>query len=156
HQMTWRAGIGFDVGAVGGPEDLMVMAEGFGLTALTTPFQDLTQSPTEVVFSGRYRIGDFVVNAGVGPGLTSGYGAPAVRAIAGFAWARRDTHVADNGIEDDADQCVDVPEDHDGFEDADGCPDPDNDGDGLLDPNDACPDQSEDMDGHQDDDGCPD
>jgi hypothetical protein len=31
------------------------------------------------------------------------------------------------------------PEDFDGFEDENGCPDPDNDRDGILDVNDDCP-----------------
>jgi len=43
----------------------------------------------------------------------------------------------------------------DGFEDEDGCEDPDNDGDGMIDPRDKCPDEAEDKDGFQDDDGCP-
>ena len=42
------------------------------------------------------------------------------------------------------------------FEDEDGCPEPDNDGDGFLDKDDACPNDPEDFDGDQDEDGCPD
>ena len=49
-----------------------------------------------------------------------------------------------------------APEDVDGFEDEDGCPDPDNDGDGIPDVSDACPDDAEDADGFEDTDGCPD
>lgn len=49
-----------------------------------------------------------------------------------------------------------VPEDLDGFEDNDGCPDTDNDGDGIIDSLDQCPDKAEDKDGHEDTDGCPD
>lgn len=89
-----------------------------------------------------------------------------------------------DGIPDDVDQCVDEPEDQDGFEDSDGCPDPDNDadtvldgddkcpvvagppsnqgcpmadrdGDGIGDTEDACPDIPEDLDGNEDEDGCP-
>ena len=37
----------------------------------------------------------------------------------------------------------------------DGCPDPDNDDDGILDKDDRCPNEPEDRDGDQDDDGCP-
>ena len=44
----------------------------------------------------------------------------------------------------------------DGFQDADGCPDPDNDGDGIADIQDQCPNAPEDFDGFQDNDGCPD
>ncbi|PTL78692.1 OmpA family protein [Vitiosangium sp. GDMCC 1.1324] len=90
-----------------------------------------------------------------------------------------------DGIPDNVDKCRDQPEDKDGFEDSDGCPDPDNDQDGLIDtadkcPNaagpiqnmgcprtdkdgdgvedslDKCPDEPEDKDGFQDEDGCPD
>jgi len=61
-----------------------------------------------------------------------------------------------DGIPDDVDQCPRLPEDRDGFQDADGCPDDDNDGDGITDKLDKCPDEPEDKDGFQDDDGCPD
>jgi len=61
-----------------------------------------------------------------------------------------------DGILDSVDKCPDDPEDKDGFQDADGCPDPDNDQDGLADAVDRCPNQPEDKDGFQDDDGCPD
>ncbi|TMQ18127.1 MAG: DUF4398 domain-containing protein [Deltaproteobacteria bacterium] len=61
-----------------------------------------------------------------------------------------------DGIPDDVDQCPRVPEDRDGFQDADGCPDDDNDGDGITDKLDKCPDEPEDRDGFEDADGCPD
>jgi outer membrane protein OmpA-like peptidoglycan-associated protein len=61
-----------------------------------------------------------------------------------------------DGIPDSVDACPDDPEDKDGFQDEDGCPDPDNDGDGIPDSRDKCPDQPEDKDGFQDEDGCPD
>jgi outer membrane protein OmpA-like peptidoglycan-associated protein len=60
-----------------------------------------------------------------------------------------------DGLKGDDDHCVDQPEDHDGFEDADGCPEPDNDHDGLDDGKDQCPNQGEDKDGIADGDGCP-
>jgi OOP family OmpA-OmpF porin len=61
-----------------------------------------------------------------------------------------------DGIPDNVDKCPNDPEDKDGFEDADGCPDPDNDKDGILDVKDKCPLEPEDKDGFQDADGCPD
>lgn len=61
-----------------------------------------------------------------------------------------------DGLGDDADKCPDDPEDFDGFEDQDGCPEPDNDRDGILDVHDKCPNQPETRNGYQDDDGCPD
>ncbi|MGE0786171.1 MAG: OmpA family protein [Sandaracinaceae bacterium] len=61
-----------------------------------------------------------------------------------------------DGILDPDDQCPDDPEDRDGYEDEDGCPeDQDSDGDGITDRLDACPVEPEDADGYQDDDGCP-
>jgi len=61
-----------------------------------------------------------------------------------------------DGIPDALDACPDEPEDKDGFQDEDGCPDPDNDRDGIPDAIDKCPNEPEDKDGFQDDDGCPD
>ncbi|HEX7477350.1 MAG TPA: OmpA family protein [Polyangiales bacterium] len=61
-----------------------------------------------------------------------------------------------DGIADAHDKCPDDPEDFDGYEDADGCPDPDNDKDGIKDKDDKCPNQAEDFDQFEDKDGCPD
>jgi outer membrane protein OmpA-like peptidoglycan-associated protein len=61
-----------------------------------------------------------------------------------------------DGIKNDIDRCPKDAEDMDGYEDGDGCPDPDNDKDGILDKADTCPDKTEDRDGFKDDDGCPD
>ncbi len=90
-----------------------------------------------------------------------------------------------DGIPDHLDKCPGEAEDFDGFEDEDGCPEPDNDGDGICDPNpviqarlahweatgvcrgkDKCPGMDpdklsdfirtrEDFDGFEDEDGCP-
>ena len=70
----------------------------------------------------------------------------------GFPLARDTDH---DGVPDSKDLCPTVPEDRDGFQDEDGCPDPDNDHDGVLDADDACPYVPEDHDGFEDKDGCP-
>ena len=67
---------------------------------------------------------------------------------------------ADPWLDPDADgvtedRCPYEAEDADGWQDEDGCPDPDNDGDGLLDAADGCPLVAEDLDGYEDFDGCP-
>ncbi len=79
----------------------------------------------------------------------------------------------DDGVPNKYDECKKEPEDMDGFQDNDGCPDVDNDNDGVCDPwvaekgqqakyagtckgTDKCVDVPEDKDGFQDDDGCPD
>ena len=44
-----------------------------------------------------------------------------------------------DGNKNKTDKCIDVAEDAGRFEDEDGCPDPDNDGDGVADDADKCP-----------------
>ncbi len=60
-----------------------------------------------------------------------------------------------DGIPDQEDRCPLVAEDRDGFEDEDGCPEPDNDEDGISDAQDLCPLEAETVNGRLDDDGCP-
>lgn len=61
-----------------------------------------------------------------------------------------------DGIPDPFDDCKEDPEDFDGYQDQDGCPeDQDTDGDTIMDSKDACPTQPEDFDGVDDEDGCP-
>lgn len=47
-----------------------------------------------------------------------------------------------DGVPDADDRCPTEPEDHDGFEDADGCPDLDNDQDRVPDVDDLCPNEA--------------
>jgi len=62
-----------------------------------------------------------------------------------------------DGIPDDVDKCPNDPENYNGYQDDDGCPDdPDTDGDGIPDSKDQCIMEPEDKDGYLDDDGCPD
>ncbi len=61
-----------------------------------------------------------------------------------------------DGVLGAADKCPDRAEDHDGFDDLDGCPDIDNDLDRVLDIADRCPTVPETYNGFDDDDGCPD
>ncbi|MDP3498854.1 MAG: OmpA family protein [Myxococcales bacterium] len=61
-----------------------------------------------------------------------------------------------DGISDETDRCPLSAEDVDGFEDEDGCPEPDNDQDGIPDAKDKCPFEAETINGKNDTDGCPD
>jgi OOP family OmpA-OmpF porin len=63
--------------------------------------------------------------------------------------------VDEDGILDVSDKCPNAPEDKDGVEDDDGCPDGDDDKDRIFDPNDKCPLEAETYNGIEDDDGCP-
>ena len=72
-------------------------------------------------------------------GLDDAYGVPSFRAIFGLGWAPRVHDRDGDGVPDDVDQCPDLPEDRDGIQDDDGCPEDDADSDGIPDDVDACP-----------------
>ena len=59
-------------------------------------------------------------------------------------------------IREGYDACPGLPEDFDGVEDDDGCPEGDTDRDGVLDYLDRCAHEDETINGFEDDDGCPD
>lgn len=76
---------------------------------------------------------------GLGSGIV-GLGTPRLRAFAGLRFTSPWKGDADgDGVIDTADACPDDPEDEDGWDDSDGCPDPDNDLDGIPDEQDGCP-----------------
>ena len=120
-------------------------------------FGDGPHSPLELLVGARVKLPhDLDLHAGIGKGLSPGFGSPDFRVYAGLSWAiLRPVDRDKDGLPDPDDGCKLEPEDVDGFEDADGCPDPDNDADGFLDVDERCPDEPEDLDGFEDDDGCP-
>ena len=126
----------------------------------TTSGSRISQNPAEFLGGAKVLIGEVVtVSAGGGAGLFGGIGAPDFRVYGGVGIApsldpaNRDTDRDD--IPDGRDKCPKEPEDMDGFQDEDGCPELDNDADGRDDPVDECPDDPEDDDGFMDNDGCP-
>jgi OmpA-OmpF porin, OOP family len=126
-----------------------------GLNQFASFYNDV--NPFEVDLAGRRAVtGMWSVTAGVGRGLGNGVGAPDLRLFAGVAFNPDYRDRDHDGVYDINDKCPDQPEDRDGFEDADGCPDPDNDRDGIPDATDKCPNDPEDIDEFQDADGCPD
>lgn len=83
---------------------------------------------------------------------------PMLKTFLQFSW-RNGSNTNDRDrdqLPDKDDQCPDVAEDIDSFQDTDGCPDFDNDNDNIPDTHDSCMNDAEDMDGFQDTDGCPD
>jgi outer membrane protein OmpA-like peptidoglycan-associated protein len=60
-----------------------------------------------------------------------------------------------DGIPDQYDKCPDVPEDKDGIDDQDGCPEDDADQDGIPDAKDACPKEPGQPDPDPKKNGCP-
>ena len=96
------------------------------------------------------------LSLGAGRGLLPNKGgSPDFRAMIGIVFEPNIGDRDGDGIKDDVDKCPDDPEDFDGFEDEDGCPDPDNDRDGIPDVDDKCPDIPENKNGVEDADGCP-
>jgi outer membrane protein OmpA-like peptidoglycan-associated protein len=117
------------------------------------------KTPLELMVGARSTVArDWSVLVAVGRGLgESGYGREAFRLVLGV----RFEHVAvpdqdGDGIPDVSDGCPAIPEDKDGKEDTDGCPEDepvtDSDGDGVPDAVDGCPEAP----GPGPLDGCPD
>jgi OmpA-OmpF porin, OOP family len=109
-------------------------------------------TPLEVMIGAHYLVASAVrIGAGAAPGLTRGYGEPAVRAVLSVEWAPayqappppdRDH----DGIVDAEDACPDTPGVRTDDPSTNGCPPPpppppaDRDKDGIPDDADACPD----------------
>ncbi|MFB6351235.1 MAG: transporter, partial [Bradymonadaceae bacterium] len=134
---------------------LGVAGELYGHTPYSQFFSDINDAPLEGLLGAKLRTdAGAVVSAAAGGGIAPGIGAPEFRAIIGVSYP---TEVADtdgDGLVDGNDECPNEREDIDGFEDDNGCPEPDNDGDGLADAEDECSNENEDMDGFEDEDGC--
>lgn len=158
HDLPWGLGLSMRPQAFGLDKDghWTWAAEVRGQVAITPKFASGAQSPVLGGLSARYAVGDVSAIAGVELPLNGAVGSPVVRGILGVMWAPRFYDQDHDGISDDEDQCPELAEDRDGFEDQDGCTDFDNDDDGVPDEEDRCPTQAEDEDEFQDDDGCPD
>lgn len=135
--------------------DLSGVVEVRAIVGLTDPFSRGT-SAVEAAIGGRYRIGDLALTTSVAFGLSSGIGVSIVRPTLDLSWAPRKHDQDSDGISDSADQCPPLPEDFDGFQDDDGCPDPDNDNDMIPDEDDSCPLDAAEEGRDDDEDGCTD
>jgi OOP family OmpA-OmpF porin len=120
------------------------------------PFDSAAVASLQASVGVRYALRDLSFFAGIETAMIGGIGDARLRAVMAVGFAPRNHDVDGDGIDDDVDECRELPEDKDGFEDRDGCPDADNDDDGVPDTADKCPSEKEDEDGFQDDDGCPD
>ncbi|MDY7228677.1 Ig-like domain-containing protein [Hyalangium rubrum] len=167
-------GVGAEV-----PFSRQLAAGGMLVGAMGLGQEGSEESPLELLATVKYRISDALsAHLGGGRGLSSGYGSPGFRAFAGVTWVapggssqaapkvepkpeappqpKAPVDTDGDGLPDDKDLCPQEAEDKDGFEDENGCPDPDNDKDGLLDAADACVNEPETKNGYEDADGCPD
>jgi OOP family OmpA-OmpF porin len=134
---------------------IRAILDGFGTTRFST-----NRGENTLELDGGFQIfplgSPVMISLGAGTAVVEGVGVPKVRAFVGVTYALEKRDRDGDGIDDSVDQCPTDKEDIDGFEDADGCPDPDNDLDGIPDAQDKCPNQPEDQDGFEDRDGCPD
>lgn len=105
------------------------------------PFQSASAASLQASVGARYAIRDLSLFAGLETALITGVGDAALRGALQVSWAPRVHDTDGDGIDDERDQCIDLPEDYDGFQDDDGCPDADNDGDGIPDIEDVCPNE---------------
>jgi OOP family OmpA-OmpF porin len=141
-------------------ERLVVGPELFGSTTVDSGAFSGKTTALELLFGAHYRVGSMVrLGAGVAPGLTRGYGEPAVRVLLSAEWVSpfeeppapepakppeppppppppdRDK----DGVLDADDACPDMPGVKTDDPKTNGCP-PDKDKDGVPDADDACPD----------------
>jgi len=139
---------------------LALIAEFYG----STGFGSRQSTPMELLAGAKYHHkSGFTAGLGGGAGVALGIGAPDYRLLGMLGYTMpekvRPPRIKDrdaDGLPDEDDRCTRAPEDFDGFEDEDGCPDPDNDQDGIPDVDDRAPNQAEDLDGFEDEDGVPD
>ncbi len=117
--------------------------------------------PAEVKGALRWRIHeDWAITGGIGGAMNKeAVGTPDVRVFLGLSghWVSGGEWGFDydrDGIYGVHDKCPNDPEDFDGFQDLDGCPDPDNDNDGVPDEFDKCDNTPEGVSVGPD--GCPD
>ncbi|HEY0481951.1 MAG TPA: OmpA family protein [Kofleriaceae bacterium] len=146
--------LGFGVAYALAPQRFDLVGEVFGAIPLGA---HQSYQPLEALAGVKlYLARNSFLTLGAGRGLLADRGAnPDLRAFIGIVFEPSIGDRDGDGIKDDLDRCPDAPEDHDGWEDEDGCPDPDNDRDGIPDELDRCPDIPEDLDGVEDEDGCP-
>ena len=157
-----------------GDTGLQALVEAFG-TKYLNDADNADELPTPLEGLAGFRLFsefDLAFTLSGGIALVPDFSAPEFRVVSGIAWAPgaddggggggatrgpalRLGDRDEDGIQDRMDACLDVPEDRDGFQDADGCPEADNDADGIADLDDRCPLRPEDPDGFEDEDGCP-
>lgn len=151
---TWSVGMRLPRGLLWGLASVYgEMMGAFDARAPATP----NTTPIEMGLGLQRTFGEVTVTLGGYGGVTDVPGNPRFRGQLLVQWAPRFIDEDGDGLRDNTgeDQCPGIPEDRDGYQDNDGCPE-DNDNDEVPDAEDRCPRVDEDADGFQDEDGCPD
>lgn len=152
-EFVYQADIAYRFGGRAGPFEIGFEANGaLGLKTLGTPEAPLEGLPYISIFPNDM----WEIQAGAGIGFVAGYGTPVARGFIGVRFHPVFHDRDHDGVPDDRDRCPDIPEDRDGVQDEDGCPEHDADQDGVPDSQDKCPTEKETINGYKDEDGCPD
>jgi len=127
-------------------DKLLVGPEVYGSTG-TKELLQRESSPVEGILSARcWMTPGLRIGAGAGTGLTTGFGASRLRALATLEWvAPIEAGPGDrdkDGILDPDDACPDTAGVKSSDPKTNGCPVSDRDADGILDADDACPDEA--------------
>jgi hypothetical protein len=158
HQVPWVLGVVWRPQLFGLDDSgrWLVHLEGFGSTTTGRSAFDRDTTPAAMGLSTRLLFGDVSPLLGVELPLNDSLGNPRLRAVVALNWTPHSYDSDHDRIGDELDECPEIAEDKDGYEDGDGCIDHDNDDDGVVDAKDACPYEKEDEDGFADQDGCAD
>jgi large repetitive protein len=160
NELLWRGAISyrFDL-LVDRPTEVGLSVAGAAATDEVGRGDNLAvRNPIEALVDVQHKIWSGLdVFFGAGAGVIAGFGVPDFRLYGGLRWSDRPPSDYDqDGLSGTADRCPRIPENKNGWEDDDGCPDSgDSDKDGIGDVDDKCKDVPEDKDGVEDDDGCP-
>ncbi|MBI5508683.1 MAG: hypothetical protein HY903_08010 [Deltaproteobacteria bacterium] len=145
HQITYGLGVATATGRQGHEHDSLLVGELAGQLPMTRDRAGVGTLEGRVALRllATRKPGPISVACGLGIGLLRGYGQPLVRVLLAVDFVSDDPvlDTDQDGVPDIHDKCPTQPEDHDSFEDANGCPDHDNDGDGIADEDDDCPNE---------------
>lgn len=154
-EFTYAAALGYRLGGRLGKTELGV--EGVGGVGLAEAQRE--EVPLELFLYGKHNLShEWQILGGPSFGLLRGFGVPTARGFVGVRFAPTKNDSDGDGVSNAQDKCPSVPEDIDGDQDSDGCPeeDKDTDQDGVPDKHDDCPGAKESINGIDDEDGCPD
>lgn len=154
-ELAYALALGYRFGGLSGKTEIGIELDGgIGLHE-----HDSEELPLEALgYLSHDLSSEWQIIGGPGVGVIAGYGVPTLRGFLGIRFTPTSHDQDGDGVSDAEDECPRDPEDRDGIEDADGCPeeDPDSDHDGVADVYDRCPDAKETINGLDDEDGCPD
>jgi hypothetical protein len=121
-----------------------------------TDFTSKAGTQLELGLGANLTVGDVILTLSGFVGPTAGLGTPDGRIVLGLRWLPSENDQDGDGISDGRDECPFLAEDPDGYNDQDGCPDPDNDNDLIPDLDDRCPNDQAEEGRDEDEDGCTD